>query len=80
MLLQLVYQKSLDTSCLPEDWHKTNVTPIYKQGPKYLAENYLDLLQDNGTRVGEKYYATAFRPFRSFSMPFDVNLKSDIMG
>ena len=57
-LLQLVYQKSLDTSCLPEDWHKTNVTPIYKKGPNYLAENYLDLLQDNGTRVGEKYYAT----------------------
>jgi hypothetical protein len=39
-LLQLVYQKSLDTSCVPEDWRKANVTPIYKKGPKYLAENY----------------------------------------
>jgi hypothetical protein len=34
-LLQLVYQKSLDTSCVPEDWRKANVTPIYKKGLKY---------------------------------------------
>ena len=40
LLLQLVYQESLDTSCVPEDWRKANVTPIYKKGPKYLAENY----------------------------------------
>jgi hypothetical protein len=39
-LLQLVYQKSLDTSCVPEDWRKASVTHIYKKGPKYLAENY----------------------------------------
>ena len=26
-LLQLVYQKSLDTSCIPEDWCKANITP-----------------------------------------------------
>ena len=39
-LLQLVYQKSLDTSCVPEEWRKAKVTPIYKKGPKFLAENY----------------------------------------
>jgi hypothetical protein len=39
-LLQLVYQKSLEISCVPDDWRKANVTPIYKKGPKYLAENY----------------------------------------
>jgi hypothetical protein len=32
LLLQLVYQESLDTSCVPEDWRKANVTPIYKKG------------------------------------------------
>ena len=42
-LLQLVYQKSLDTSCVPEDWRKANGTPIYKKGPKYLAENHLQV-------------------------------------
>jgi hypothetical protein len=28
-LLQLVYQKSLDTSCVPEDWRKANITPMF---------------------------------------------------
>jgi predicted DNA-binding transcriptional regulator YafY len=42
-LLQLVNQKSLDTSCVPEDWRKANVTPVYIKGPEYLAENYRPL-------------------------------------
>ena len=38
--LLLIYRKSLQTSEVPEDWRKGNVTPVYKKGKRYQAENY----------------------------------------
>ena len=39
-LLQLIFQKSLDTGVVPDDWRIANVSPVYKKGQKTLAENY----------------------------------------
>ena len=39
-LLLLVYKKSLETGQVPEDWRKANVTPAFKKGQRYQAENY----------------------------------------
>jgi hypothetical protein len=39
-LLQLIFQKSLDTGVVPDDWRIANVSPVYKKGQKSLAENY----------------------------------------
>ena len=39
-LLLLIYKKSLETGEVPEDWRKANVTPAFKKGQRYQAENY----------------------------------------
>ena len=39
-LLLLIYRKSLQTSEVPEDWCKANVTTVYKKGQHYQVENY----------------------------------------
>ena len=39
-MLQAIFQKSLDTSQVPEDWRTANVCPIYKKGERYEPENY----------------------------------------
>jgi hypothetical protein len=39
-LLQLIFQKSLDTGVVPDDWRIANVSPVYKKGQKSLAKNY----------------------------------------
>ena len=39
-LLQLIFQKSLDTGVVPDDWRIANVSPVYKKGQMSLAENY----------------------------------------
>jgi len=38
--LFMLFRKSLDMTCIPEDWKCVNVTPIYKKGHRNLAENY----------------------------------------
>ena len=35
-----VMRTSLQTSVLPEDWKRANVTPIFKKGDEKLANNY----------------------------------------
>ena len=39
-ILQLIFQKSLDTGLIPDDWRHANVTPLFKKGERYKAENY----------------------------------------
>lgn len=38
--LRNIFQKSLQTSSVPDDWRRANVTPIFKKGDKYKPENY----------------------------------------
>lgn len=35
-----IYQKSVETSELPNQWREATITPIYKKGSRNLAENY----------------------------------------
>ena len=39
-ILQLIFQKSPETGQKPDDWHHANVTPLFKKGEHYKAENY----------------------------------------
>ena len=38
--LTYLYNLSIKTSKVPEDWKQAKVTPIYKEGPSNLQENY----------------------------------------
>ena len=38
-ILQLIFQKSLETGQIPDDWCHANVTPLFKNGECYKAEN-----------------------------------------
>ncbi len=35
-----LFQNSLDTSTLPDDWTSANISPIYKKGDRHAPENY----------------------------------------
>ena len=39
-ILSVIFQASLDSGQLPEDWRNANVSPIYKKGDRTRAENY----------------------------------------
>ena len=39
-VLAAIFQQSLVTHSLPEDWRNANVTPIYKKGDRHKAVNY----------------------------------------
>ena len=39
-ILQLIFQRSLDTGKLPDIWKETNVSPIFKKGEKSDPSNY----------------------------------------
>ena len=36
----LLYQSSLNSGSVPQDWRSANVTPIFKKGERYRPENY----------------------------------------
>ncbi len=38
--LSWIFVRRLTGGVVPEDWHKANVSALYKKGPKNLAENY----------------------------------------
>jgi len=38
--MTLMFQHSVDTGTLPEDWLNANVAPIYKKGDRHQPENY----------------------------------------
>ena len=38
--ITLLFQKSLDTGCLPRDWLNANIAPVYKKGDRHMPENY----------------------------------------
>ena len=39
-LLQQIFQRSLDTGDLPDDWKQANVSPIFKKGNRSDPANY----------------------------------------
>ncbi len=39
-IIQVIFQRSLGTGKLPQEWLRANVTPLYKKGEKSAAENY----------------------------------------
>ena len=39
-ILQSIFQQSLDTGMVPEDWKKANVTAVFKKGSRQVASNY----------------------------------------
>ena len=38
--LSAIFQKSVDSGELPEDWVNANASPVFKKGDVTLAENY----------------------------------------
>ena len=38
--LTAIFQKSIDTGTLPEDWLNANISCVFKKGDKHAAENY----------------------------------------
>ena len=38
--LRDIFQRSIDTGVLPDDWRKANISCAYKKGDKHRAENY----------------------------------------
>ena len=39
-ILTIIFRKSFDTGEVPSDWRNANVSPVFKKGEKYKAENY----------------------------------------
>jgi hypothetical protein len=39
-ILSFIFQQSIDTGDLPDDWRKANISPIYKKGAKTDPANY----------------------------------------
>ena len=39
-VLTFIFNKSLSSSTIPDDWRTANVTPIFKKGVRYLPSNY----------------------------------------
>jgi len=39
-----LFQNSLDSSVIPEDWHIANITPLFKQGNQQHPSNYQPLI------------------------------------
>ena len=35
-----IFQKSLDSSILPDDWTNANIAPVFKKGDRHAPENY----------------------------------------
>ena len=35
-----IFQLSLDTGTLPEDWRNANISPVFKKGNRHIASNY----------------------------------------
>ena len=39
-ILTEIYNKSLQTGIVPDDWRNANISPIFKKGEKHIAGNY----------------------------------------
>ena len=48
-ILQAIFQQSLDTGEVPDDWKQANISAVFKKGDKHSAANYItDLCQLQG--------------------------------
>ena len=39
-ILTIIFKTSIETGEVPNDWRNANVTPVFKKGERYKAENY----------------------------------------
>ena len=39
-ILQIIFQKSIDSGKVPSDWKKAHVSPIFKKGERHKPSNY----------------------------------------
>jgi hypothetical protein len=39
-ILTFIFQRTIDTGEIPDEWRQANVVPIYKKGPKSIPANY----------------------------------------
>jgi hypothetical protein len=54
-----IFNISMQTGKLPDNWKKANVTPLHKKGPKNLVENYRPIsLTSIVCKTMEKYFST----------------------
>ena len=42
-VIQLLFQRSLTTGKIPEDWKKSYVSPVFKKGSKSNPANYMPI-------------------------------------
>jgi hypothetical protein len=47
-VLTAIFNKSLDSGVVPEDWREANVTPIFKKGKRTAPENYRQVSLTSG--------------------------------
>ena len=53
--LTMIFRKSMDESHIPEDWRKSNITPIFKKGSKAKPGNYRPVnLTSNVSKLMER--------------------------
>jgi hypothetical protein len=57
-ILSIIFKKSLETGCIPEDWRTANVTSIFKKGAKSDPGNYRPV---SLTLVGCKLFESLIR-------------------
>ena len=55
-IIQIIFERSLQTGKLPADWCKAQVTPIFKKGNKSSAANYRPIIPDLHTLQGPRAY------------------------
>ena len=46
-VLAFIFQKSLNSSSVPEDWRVANVCPLFKNGDKSITTNYRPISKSN---------------------------------
>jgi hypothetical protein len=52
-ILTYIFNQSLLSGQLPEDWRTANIFPLQKKGPKELPENYRPMLTSVSSKILE---------------------------